>query len=403
MRSVTSDGIGAVAVHPAPAPMAGGLRTALPASPAADGATGRGRAPDRGAGRPGARAARRVLFVGAYPPQESGTRAVSEDVAARLATRGWQATLVSRAASRLVRPLDQLLAVWRARRTCDVAVLDVYSGAAFRWAETALAALRGVGIPVVLALHGGNLPHLARQQPARVQRLLRRADAVVAPSSYLADAMRAMRPDVRIVPNPIELPAYEGRVRRAAEPRLVWLRAFHRIYDPVRAAEVIARLSAEFPNIALTMVGPDKDGTLAEVRAAAARLGVAERVACVGAVAKTDVPARLAAGDVFLNTTTIDNTPVSVLEAMATGLCVVSTNVGGLPHLLTDGADALLVPAGDTDALADAVRRVLRDPALAERLSRGAIAHAATFGWDAVLPQWETVLDAVARARRREA
>ncbi len=61
-------------------------------------------------------------------------------------------------------------------------------------------------------------------------------------------------------------------------------------------------------------------------------------------VEKSEVPAWLAKGDIFLNTTNVDNTPVSVIEAQAAGLCVVSTNVGGIPFLLENGKDALLVP-----------------------------------------------------------
>ena len=75
-----------------------------------------------------------------------------------------------------------------------------------------------------------------------------------------------------------------------------------------------------------------------------ADLGVSERVEFAGGVAKADVPAALSRGDIFLNTTNVDNTPVSVLEAQAAGLAVVSTNVGGLPFLLEDGKNALLVP-----------------------------------------------------------
>ena len=120
--------------------------------------------------------------------------------------------------------------------------------------------------------------------------------------------------------------------------------------------------------------------------------GVADRIQFVGQIPKDAVPQWLDRGDIFLNTTNIDNTPVSTLEAMACGLCVVSTNVGGLPYLLTNEQDALLVPPNDPAALAVAVRRLLTEPELAGRLSQNARRKAEQHDWAVVLPQWETLL-----------
>jgi len=107
----------------------------------------------------------------------------------------------------------------------------------------------------------------------------------------------------------------------------------------------------------------------------------------------------MAKGDIFLNTTNVDNAPVTVLEAMASGLCVVSTNVGGIPYMLEDEQDALLVPPDDAEAMAAAVRRVLTEPRLAESLSRNARHKAERSDWAVVLPQWETLLAAVAEGQ----
>jgi glycosyltransferase involved in cell wall biosynthesis len=102
-------------------------------------------------------------------------------------------------------------------------------------------------------------------------------------------------------------------------------------------------------------------------------------------------------GDIFLNTTNVDNTPISVIEAMACGLCVVSTNVGGLPYLLENEEDALLVAPGDPEAMATAVRRLLTDAELAERLSRNARRKAEQFDWSVILPRWQALLRLAAK------
>ena len=103
------------------------------------------------------------------------------------------------------------------------------------------------------------------------------------------------------------------------------------------------------------------------------------------------MPEWLNKADIFLNTTNVDNTPVSVIEAMACGLCIVSTNVGGIPYLLEDGVDALLVPPEDTQAMANAVKRILSDRQLAAALSANARKKAGAFSWEKVLPMWEAL------------
>ena len=92
--------------------------------------------------------------------------------------------------------------------------------------------------------------------------------------------------------------------------------------------------------------------------------------------------------DIFLNTSNIDNTPVSVVEALACGLCVVSTNVGGIPFLVQNNCNALVVGPDDVRAMSDAVRRILEDTRTAEMLSVNGRATAGRYDWSCVLPKW---------------
>jgi glycosyltransferase involved in cell wall biosynthesis len=231
-----------------------------------------------------------------------------------------------------------------------------------------------------------------------VRALLRKAAAVTVPSEYLLENMSRFRNDLQLIENPLDLSLYEFRTRRPATPKLVWLRAFHHIYNPALAPRVVQRLAGEFPDVSLVMVGRDKfDGSLEETRRIAAELGVTDRIRLPGGVPKKDVASWLNEGDIFLNTTNVDNAPVSVLEAMACGLCVVSTSAGGMAHLAEDGREVLLVRPDDPDAMADAVRRVLREPDLAEKLSRSGRDRVARCDWSVLLPQWEALFRRAAR------
>ena len=340
----------------------------------------------------------RVLLVGNYLSSSVGVRGVCEELADRLAASGWDVLRASSRPGRLARLADMLATTWTHRHDYDLAHVDVYSGPAFFLAEAVAFALRRAHKPYALTLHGGGLPQFARGRERRVRNLLASAEAVTAPSGFLAEEMQRYHPDIRLVPNAIDLARYPFRLRNGARPRLVWVRAFHDIYDPTLAIRTLALLRARIPEITLEMVGPDKhDGSLERARAAAVSLGVDQAVGFRGAVQKSEIPAAIDRGDIFLNTTTIDNTPVSVVEAMACGACIVSTNVGGIPHLLRAGVDALLVNSGDERQMASAVERLLGDPALAARLSQAARTKAEAFDWSAVLPEWQTLLGSLRR------
>jgi glycosyltransferase involved in cell wall biosynthesis len=354
----------------------------------------------------------RLLLVGNHLSGAGFNPGVCEGLADRLRTRGWRVLTTSHQPRRVARVCDMLGTVWRLRHDYDVAHVDVYSGRAFFWADAVCRLLRLARKPYVVTLRGGNLVRFARRRRRRIAKLLCGASAVTTPSRFLLQHFASSEPQDRrlpdaqairrsggthLIPNPIDVSAYRYRPRRLVEPRLVWLRAFHRIYQPEAAVAAFAEIVREFPHARLTLAGPDKgDGSLARAQRLAERGGLARQIEFAGPASKASLPALLDSGDIFLNTSRVDNTPVSVLEAMAGGLCIVSTNVGGIPYLLRHECDALLTPPGCPHEMAAAVGRVLREPALAERLSQNARRSVEPYDWPAVLPLWERLFVAVA-------
>jgi glycosyltransferase involved in cell wall biosynthesis len=348
----------------------------------------------------GNRATDSVIIVGNFLHAATGTFGVCEELATQLASADWQVVTTSHYRQRFLRLADMLASIWTKRHHYAVAQLDVYSGPSFLWAETACWLLRRLGRPYVLTLHGGALPEFSATRTRRVTRLLASAAAVTTPSGYLSAGMSRYRADLVVQPNPIVAATYTYRVRRQLRPRLLWVRAFHAIYNPAMAVRAVAHLRDDFPEIQLVMVGPDRgDGTYERTVQVARELGVDGNVEFRGPVPKSNLPTVFADSDIFLNTTNVDNTPVTVVEAMASGLCVVSTSVGGIPYLVQHERDALLVPADDPAAMSAAIRRVLTTPTLAEQLSTRGRQNALARDWSLLLPQWERLLRSVANGR----
>ena len=351
----------------------------------------------------------RLCFAGPLLGINSGwVTSQGEIVAGLLANEGFVVRQTSHIPARLPRLADMLRSLVAWRNDIDVVIHQVFSGAAFVVADVTSALCQALGLRQVFALHGGTLPQFAAAHPGWTRRVLARADRVVAPSSYLIERMvrplfpaggRAGRPAnwARVIPNILALDQYTYRHRAVVAPRLLWMRTFHEVYNPEMAVDVLADVRQTHPQATLSMGGQEK-GLHAAVVASAAARGLAGAVAFPGFLDAAGKAREFAAHDIYLNTNRVDNTPVSVLEAAAFGLPIVATNVGGIPHLLRDGETGLLVPNEDAAAMANAVRRLLDEPALAARLSANGRRLAESCAWDAVKGQWAALFDEVYHA-----
>jgi glycosyltransferase involved in cell wall biosynthesis len=193
-----------------------------------------------------------------------------------------------------------------------------------------------------------------------------------------------------VIPNFIPLEKYTFRHRETAQPHLLFLRTFHPLYNPILALKVYRLVKERLPHASLTMGGMDRNHE-SQVRETAGQMGL-EDVRFLGPVSKSDIPALMDSHDIYLNTPHIDNTPVTVLEALASGMIVISTNVGGIPYLLQDGETGLLVPDDDAEGMAGAVFRILESPDLVGQMSRQGRKRVEDFTWDTIRPMWAMAL-----------
>ena len=156
------------------------------------------------------------------------------------------------------------------------------------------------------------------------------------------------------------------------------------------AVDVLKKLQVCFPNASLTMVGPDKDGSMGTTKQYVKQLDV--EVCFTNRLSKEEWIDLSKDFDFFINTTHFDNTPVSVMEAMALGLPVVSTNVGGIPFLLTHNENAVLVNDNDSSHMADSIIHLIENQEKALLLSKKGRAFVEQMDWDVVKNQWNRLL-----------
>ena len=331
-------------------------------------------------------------MIGNYLASPRHNRNIWHNLSERLADKGWTVITTSDKENQLFRLLDMLRSVIKERKKYVLAQIDVFSGPAFLYAGICSCLLRVLKKPVVLTLHGGRLPEFASENPCRVGRLLRNAQMVVTPSPFLQSSLKQFRPDIHLIPNPIDLPASIFRLRKHPTPNLIWVRAFHETYNPSLAVKVLNELKNDIPDIRISMIGPIKsNSSMKKMQELIDAFQLNNQIIIIPGVLNSEIPNYLNKSDIFINTSNYDTSPRSLIEAMANGLCLASTNVGGIPWLVEDQEEALLVPPNDPEAMAAAVRRILTEPGLAAKLSTNARSRAEKLDWSGILPQWENL------------
>lgn len=301
--------------------------------------------------------------------------------------------LVSHKRNKLLRLLDMLQALVLKGSKQSPVIIDVYSTIAFYYALICGLICRVKRLKYICVLHGGDLPRRLQQSPYLSRFLFGGAAKLIAPSGYLQHYFKLKKYEVDVIPNPIDLKLYPFKQRRDIRLRLLWVRAFDATYNPQMAIHVLAKLFKIYPDASLCMVGPDKDGSMQACLTLVKQLGIARQVQMTGLLSKADWINLAADYDIFINTTNFDNTPVTVLEAMALGLPVVSTNAGGIPYLIADNEIGMLVNKNDVDGMVAAISSLISNSDRAYNLSRSARFYAEKLDARAIGKQWLEILN----------
>jgi glycosyltransferase involved in cell wall biosynthesis len=287
-----------------------------------------------------------------------------------------------------------LWTLWRALKNADIAHIFSASYWSFIVAPTPaslVARLRGK--KTLIHYHSGEArDHLHRFRSARP--VLRKADRLVVPSGYLVDVFREFGLEAQVVPNIVDLSQFSFRIRNPLRPHLVCTRGFHTYYSIDVVVRAFAEVLRIFPDAQLDLVGGGPSEP--EIRGLVKELKLSGVNFC-GVASHQEIGRFYDQADIFINASRLDNMPVSILEAFASGTPVVSTAPEGMSYLVDHERTGLLSEVGNLQALAQNVIRVLRDPDLATRLASNAREQSLRYSWPIVREQWLKVYQSLAR------
>jgi glycosyltransferase involved in cell wall biosynthesis len=275
------------------------------------------------------------------------------------------------------------------RRTREHDVIHIFAAAhtSFLIAATpAILIARLMRKTTILHYHSGEADLHLRRRRRTAPRTMRLADAIVVPSRFSAEQFAAHDITTRLIPNVVVLDRFPFRERRPHKPVFLSNRRLEADSNVACVLRALALVQERHPNARLIVAGDGPERPALE--ALARELGL-RGTRFVGWVAPGRAAELYGSADIYLNgSAEPDNVPISILEAFASGLPVVSTDVSGIPELVEAGETGLLIGGNDHRRLAASALALLDDPALAARIATNARRACSRFSWPAVREQW---------------
>jgi glycosyltransferase involved in cell wall biosynthesis len=244
--------------------------------------------------------------------------------------------------------------------------------------------------PVVLNYHSGEAEDHLAHWGSLIHPWLRLVDEIVVPSEYLKGVFSTYGYRARVIHNTIDTERFRYRIRTPLHPRFLSIRNFEWYYGVEQTIRAYALLKPKYPDATLSIVGAGSlEGDLKRLCRSLAITGIR----FLGAIKPSDMPSIHDGADIFLNSSLLDNQPLSILEAVASGLPIVSTGVGDIANMIESGVTGTIVPERDPAAMADAVMGLLKQPDRARSMASRAYERLDRYSWNRVGSQWATLYD----------
>jgi L-malate glycosyltransferase len=281
-----------------------------------------------------------------------------------------------------------LTLLWRVPRSDVVHIFSASYWSFLLAPGPALLISRLFGKRILLNYHSGQADDHLRHWGWHAKPLMRIADIIVVPTDYLVDVFRQHGIASIAIANHIDLAAMRDRFRGTIRPRFFSNRNLEALYNVGATVSAFATVQHLHPDASLVIAG---DGSQREDLEAQVQRLQLRHVRFAGPVAPQDMAAHYDAADVYVNASLIDNMPLSILEAYASRLPVVTSDAGGIPWIASDGHTALVVPSNSSEALGAAMLHVLSHPDAARARADAARAFLESrFVWDKVRAAWQT-------------
>ncbi|QOD61505.1 glycosyltransferase family 4 protein [Polaribacter haliotis] len=307
-----------------------------------------------------------------------------------LKSENFNIKVVSDKQNKVLRLFDMIKSILILGKQIDFILIDTFSTTNFYFVLITSQLARVFKINYIPILRGGNLSFRLKNNIFYSNLIFKNSYKNIAPSNFLKEEFKKYKFNTTFIPNTIPLKKYKFKERNLIQPKLLWVRSFKEIYNPKLAILVLNLVLEKYKNAKLCMIGPNNDKTYLECKKLAEDLKIIDNLEFTGVLTKEEWHKKSEEYDVFINTTNFDNTPVSVIEAMALGLPIVSTNAGGMPYLIDHKIDGVLVNKNNAVEMSNAIIEIIEGKH--PELNKSARKKVEQFDWEVVKKQWIEIL-----------
>ena len=333
-----------------------------------------------------------LLYIGNKLEGKGRSASTIDTLGPLLEAEGYKIRYASSSLNIFSRFSSMIYATLRYGKQSDFVLIDTYSTLNFYYAFFCSQICRILTLQYIPLLHGGDLPLRLKKSPQMSKMIFGNAYINIAPSSYLKNKFEEQGfQKIKIIPNNVVLTDFPYLHRDAIAPKLIWVRAMAEIYNPLMALLVLKNIQNVYPNATLTMVGPDKEEMLPTL------INFAEseklNVNFTGKLSRKEWGELSKSNSIFINTSNYDNMPVSLLEAAALGLLIISTDVGGISYIFKNNETALLSAANDVEEMAENIIKLLSQSKLQKTLQENTYKLIQQFDWNQVKEHWRRLFE----------
>jgi glycosyltransferase involved in cell wall biosynthesis len=238
--------------------------------------------------------------------------------------------------------------------------------------------------PILINYRGGHAAKFFQHSWRLVSLSIQQSAGVIVPSSYLQQVFYQYKQASTIVPNVLDPSIFYPTTKPAGAKQLhiIVTRNLEAIYDVACVIRAFSNIVQQFPYAILTIAGSGPERKTLELLVK--QLNLISSVKFVGRLNSSEIASLYRSADVMFNSSLVDNSPNSLIEAMASGVPIISSNVGGIPLLVTHEYDALLVAPSQPELFYQQVSRLQKDPVLKQKLITNGLNSSRRFHWPSV-------------------
>ncbi|MBP9185875.1 MAG: glycosyltransferase family 4 protein [Bacteroidia bacterium] len=335
---------------------------------------------------------KRILVTGPIFDTQSGPSGQGGKLYTALTNEGYTTFKRSNKRNRLLRLVDTLGFVLFNFSKYDAVIVQVFSNKAFVLESCVILLNRILGKKIIAVIRGGAFPEFTNKYPKFIRFVLSKCYHVETPSKYIIEELKKHNIKVGYTPNFIDPSYFPYKWKNPSKPKLLWVRAFHKIYNPDIAIRCVAALIHKYPEIRLTMVGPDQ-GELKNIQLLIKELNLTNYIDIVGPQPNHELAKYYTTHTVFITTTSYESFGVAMVEAANCGIPMVATKVGEIPFMWQEEKEILLAELLNQDLFNKKVETVLSNEELAKSLSINARKKATQYSWSFVNERWNQLIN----------